>query len=158
MPAAKGLEDLNLYCAYGGDVMQTQPIIYQEAVETFTKLPRERFPIRIPLDYFPPPQSQPLLPYGLLPHRRECALNYFVVSTPPDQSGSTPAPIPISDARRRIREVHYDRGTIVNAMDIEAKKMADCRKRFDSFSKSEHMKGKVMARVTVLGFLPIVAK
>ena len=133
--------------------MQTQPIIYREAIEKFSKLSRERFPIRIPLDYFPTPQSQQLLPYGPLPHRRECALNYFFVQTPPDQSGSTPAPIPIADARRRIREVHYDRGTIVNAMDIEAKEMADCRKRFDSFSKSEHLKGKVMAyQLAQLGF------
>ena len=33
--------------------------------------------------------------------------------------------------------VHYDRGTIANQMDIEAKEMSDCRKRYDSFNKSE---------------------
>ena len=59
----------------------------------------------------------------------------------------------IADAIRRIREVHYDRGTIVNAMDIEAKEMADCRKRHDSFNKSELLRGKVGAyQLSQLGF------
>ena len=92
-------------------------------------------------------------PYGQTPTHRTTSLSYFFVQTPPDQSGPNPVQIPISDARRRIREVHYDRGTIVNAMDIEAKEMADCRRRFDSFNKSEVLKGKAAAyQLAQLGF------
>ena len=50
----------------------------------------------------------------------------LLVQTPPDQCGSQPAHIQYADAIRRFREVHYDRGTIVNSIDIEAKDMADC--------------------------------
>ena len=92
-------------------------------------------------------------PYSLSPDPRLTALNYFFVQTPPEQSGPQPKQISILDARRRIREVHYDRGTIVNQMDIEAKEMADCRKRFDSFSKSEYLRGKVASyQLAQLGF------
>lgn len=88
-----------------------------------------------------------------MPLSRLTALNYFFVQTPPDQSGAQPVQIPYADAIRRIREVHYDRGTIVNAMDIEAKEMADSRKRYDSFNKSELLRGKVGAyQLSQLGF------
>ena len=99
------------------------------------------------------PETEPHAPFGQLPHPRLTALNYFFVQTPPDQSGSQPAQIRYADAIRRIREVHYDRGTIVNAMDIEAKDMADCRKRYDSFSKLVLLRGKVAAyQLSQLGF------
>ena len=91
--------------------------------------------------------------YGQTTVPRDTQLNYFFVQTPPDQTGPNPVQIPINDARRRIREVHYDRGTIVNAMDIEAKEMADCRRRYDSFNKSEFLKGKLAAyQLAQLGF------
>ena len=73
--------------------------------------------------------------------------------TRPEQSGSQPVQMPYIDSMRRIREVHYDRGTIVNAMDIEAKEMADCSKRHDSFSKSKHFRDKVFSyQLSQLGF------
>ena len=93
------------------------------------------------------------MPFGPMPQPRLTALNYFFVQTPPDQSGSQPVQIPYADAMRRIREVHYDRGTIVNAMDIEAKEMAECKTRYDSFNKSEHLQEKVGAyQLSQLGF------
>ena len=99
------------------------------------------------------PEAEPHVPFGQLPHPRLTALNYFFVQTPPDQSGAQPVQIPLVDALRRIREVHYDRGTIVNAMDIEAKEMADSRKRYDSFNKSELLRGKVGAyQLSQIGF------
>ena len=99
------------------------------------------------------PEAEPHVPFGQLPHPRLTALNYFFVQTPPDQSWSQPVQIPYADAIRCIREVHYDRGTYVNAMDIEAKEMADCRKRNDSFNKSELLRGKVWAyQLSQLGF------
>ena len=93
------------------------------------------------------------MPFGPMPQPRLTALNYFFVQTPPDQSSSQPVQIPYADAVRRIREVHYDRGTIVNAMDIEAKEMAECRKRYDSFNKSDYFKLKVGAyQLSQMGF------
>ena len=73
--------------------------------------------------------------YKQMPKSPLTALEYFFVQTLADQNGPQSEQIPIGDARRRIREVHYDRGTIVNAMDIEAKQMSDCTKRFDSYIK-----------------------
>ena len=78
-------------------------------------------------------------------HVRLTALNYFFVQVPPDQGGPEPTQIPDSDAIRRIREVHYDRGTLVTSTDIESKVMADCKKRYDTFSKSEFFKEKLIA-------------
>ena len=99
------------------------------------------------------PEAEQHAPFGQLPHPRLTALNYFFVQTPPDQSGPQPVQIRYADAIRRIHQVHYDRGNIVNAMDIEAKEMADCRKRYDSFSKSELLRGKVAAyQLSQLGF------
>ena len=41
------------------------------------------------------------------------ALNYVFVQVPPDQGGSETTQIPYYDAIRLIREVRYDRGTLV---------------------------------------------
>ena len=49
--------------------------------------------------------------------------------------------------------MRFDRGPIVDAADIEAKEMADCWKRLESFNKSEHLKDKVSAyQLAQLGF------
>ena len=78
-------------------------------------------------------------------HPRLTALNYFIVQVPPDQGGSELTQIPYSDAIGRIREVHYDRGNLVNLTGIESKVMADCNKRYDTFSKSEIFREKLIA-------------
>ena len=70
-------------------------------------------------------------------------LRYSAPISPDQNDFRLVAPIPIADARRRIREVQYERGTIVNPRDVETKEMADCRRRYDSFNKSEVLKGKV---------------
>ena len=141
-------EHVAMYNATGGivDVVWDSEVIQNTLLlQTFL----QRLPFH---DYFlhRPDQS------GLNPSPRSPssnALNYFFVQTPPDQSGSTPAPISFADAHRRIREVHYDRGTIVNVMDMEAKEMADCRMRHGSFNKSEFLRGKVGAyQLSQLGF------
>lgn len=80
-------------------------------------------------------------------------MSYFFAQTPSDQSETSPTQRPLTDALRRIREVHYDRGTFVNATDFDAKEVAGFRKRSESFNKSEQLKGKVDAsRIAQLGF------
>ena len=124
--------------------MHTHPELLQISWTKFAALPTDRFKCVV-AEFWLPAELAAHSPYGLtLPHRTT-ELNYFFVQTPPDQSGPNTVQILISDARRRIRAVHYDRGIIVNAMDIEAKEMADCRRRFDSFNKSDVLKGKAAA-------------
>ena len=135
-----------------GNILLTHPELFQHVVATFTGLPRDHFKV-VTVEFWLPPDIGLHCVFPMLPHPRLTALNYFFVQTPPDQSGPQPVQIPYSDAIRRIREVHYDRGTIANQMDIEAKDMADCRKRYDSFNKSEYQKGRVGAyQLAQLGF------
>ena len=119
-----------------GDIVLTLPELFQHMFSTFVALQREHFRV-VTAEFWLPPAVGPHSVFGMVPHPRLTALNYFFVQTPPDQSGPQPVQIPYSDAIRRIREVHYDRGTIANQMDIEAKEMADCR--------SEYLKGRVGA-------------
>ena len=135
-----------------GNIVLTHPELFQHVVSTFEALPREHFKV-VTAEFWLPPDVGPHSVFPMLPQPRLTALNYFFVQTPPDQSGPQPVPIPYSDAIRRIREVHYDRGTIANQMDIEAKEMSDCRRRYDSFNKSEYLKGRVGAyQLAQLGF------
>ena len=133
-------------------MVHTHPQLLQEVFLKFSTLQPDRFQ-HVVGSFWLSPESVDHTPFEPVSQPRLTALNYFFVQTPPDQSGAQPVQIPYSDAMRRIREVHYDRGTIVNAMDIEAKEMADCRKRYDSFNKSEHLKSKVLSyQLSQLGF------
>lgn len=124
----------------------------QSIVAKFQNLPKDCFKLMVQ-EYSLPEEKEFHEPYPQNAAPRLTALNYFFVQTPPDQNGPTPVHISIADSRRRIREVHYDRGTIANNMDIEAKEMADCKKRYESFLKSEHLKGKIYAyQLSQLGF------
>ena len=135
-----------------GNLLQTHPELFQAITSKFPGLSPDRLK-RAEAVFWLTPGAEPHFPFGQIPHPRQTALNYFFVQTPPDQSGAQPIQIPLADALRRIREVHYDRGTIVNAMDIQAKEMADSKKRYDSFNKSELMSGKVWAyQMSQLGF------
>ena len=135
-----------------GNVAHTYPQLLQEMSAKFPTLTPNRFKYVVN-SFWLSPEAVDHVPFRPLPQPRLTALNYFFVQTPPDQSGSQPVQIPYADAVRRIREVHYDRGTIVNAMDMEAKEMADCRKRHDSFNKSEHLRAKVASyQLSQLGF------
>ena len=135
-----------------GNLFHTHPELFQKIISNFPVLSPDKLKYVIS-EFWLSPETEHHPIFGQLPHLRRTALNYFFVQTPPDQSGSQPTHIPYSDAIRRIREVHYDRGTIVNAMDIEAKDMADCRKRYDSFNKSDLLKEKVAAyQLSQLGF------
>ena len=135
-----------------GDIVLTYPELFQHAVSTFVALPRDHFRV-VAAEFWLPPQVGPHSVFEAVPHPRLAELDYFVQASPDLSGPQPPMQIPISDARRRIREVHYDRGTIVNAMDIEAKEMADCRKRYDSFNKSELLRGKGEAyQLSQLGF------
>ena len=88
-----------------------------------------------------------------MPHLRLTTLKFVFVQTLPDYSGSHPVQISYANAVRRIRELHYDRGTIVNAMETEAKNMAECNQRYDSFNKSTHLREKVILyQLAQLGF------
>ena len=127
--------------------MLTHPELIQQVVSTFSALPLDHFKV-VTAEFWLSPEFGPHSAFGVVPHPRLTALKYFFVQTPPDESGPQPVQIPYSYAIRRIREVHYDRGTIANQMDIEAKEMADCRKRFNSYNKSnksEYLKGQVGA-------------
>ena len=135
-----------------GNVVHTYPQLLQEMSAKFPTLTPDRFKYVVN-SFWLSPEAVDHVPFGPVPQPRLTALNYFFVQTPPDQSGSQPVQVPYADAVRRIREVHYDRGTIVNAMDIEAKEMADCRKRHDSFNKSEHLRAKMSSyQLSQLGF------
>ena len=135
-----------------GNLLQTHPELFQAITSKFPGLSPDRLK-RAEAVFWLTPEAEPHFPFSQMPHPRLTALNYFFVQTPPDQSGAQPVQIPYADAIRRIREVHYDRGTIVNAMDIEAKEMADSRKRYDSFNKSELLRGKMGAyQLSQLGF------
>ena len=135
-----------------GNLLQTHPELFQAITSKFPGLSSDRLK-RAEAVFWLTPEAEPHFPFGQIAHPRQTALNYFFVQTPPDLSGAQSVQIPLADALRRIREVHYDRGTIVNAMDIEAKEMADCRKRYDSFNKSELLRGKVEAyQLSQLGF------
>ena len=135
-----------------GNVIHTHPELLREVSAKFPKITPDRFKYSVEL-FLLSTETVNHGPFRQMPQPRHSALNYFFVQTPPDHSGSQPIQIPYVDAVRRIREVHYDRGTIVNAMDIEAKEMADCRKRHDSFNKSEHLRAKLASyQLSQLGF------
>ena len=128
--------------------MHSHPQLFGKAVHSFPPLPKQRLTKLVTPEYLPSPQPQTTREYPLLVHMRDTLLNYFDI---PLQNG-LPEQMLIYDVRRRI-EVHYDRGTIVNTMDVEAKEMADCRKRYDSFSKSDLLRGKVAAyQLSQLGY------
>ena len=138
----KTIEEIKLLFTKS-NVIHTHPQLLQEASAKFQTIIPDRFKYAVG-SFWLSPEAVDHVPFGPMHQPRLTALNYFFVQTPPDQSGAQPVQIPYSDAMRRIREVHYNRGTIVNAMDIEAKEMADRRKRHDSFSKSDNLKGKVV--------------
>ena len=107
-------------------LVHTHPELFQTIVSKFPPLTPDRLKYAISEFWL----STKTGPYSLLRqllHPCLTALNYFFVQTPPDHSCSQPVQIRYADAIRRFREVHYDRGNIVNAMDIEAKEMADCK-------------------------------
>ena len=132
--------------------MHSHPQLFGKAVHSFPPLPKQRLTKPVTPKYLPSPQPQTTREYPLLVHMRDTLRNYFDIQTLPLQNGR-PVQMLIYDVRRRIGEVHYDRGTIVNTMDIEAKEMADCRKRYDSFSKSDLLRGKVAAyQLSQLGY------
>ena len=130
-------------------------MLLQEVFLKFSTLPPDRLQ-HVVESFWLSPEAVDHTPFGPVSQPRLTALNYFFVQTPHrlfDQSGAQPLQISYSDAMCRIREVHYDRDTIVNAMDIEAKEMADGRMRYDSFNKSEHLKSKVLSyQLSQLGF------
>lgn len=135
-----------------GQLIHTHPKLFQAIISKIPVLIPDRLKYAFSTFWLSSETEQhPIFTH--LSHSRLTALNYFFVQTPPDQSGPQPVQIRYADAIRRIREVHYDRGTIVNALDIEAKEMADCIKRYDSFSKSELLRNKVAAyQLSQLGF------
>ena len=69
-----------------------------------------------------------------------CLLWYFFTQAPIDPNippaQRQPTPILLSEARRRTREVSFDRGQMREPADSEALAMADCRKRIESFTRS----------------------
>ena len=135
-----------------GPIVFTHPDLIGHVFSSFLPLPRDRVK-EVSKEYWLLPEVRPHSVFGVMPNPRLTALNYFFVQTPLDQSSPQAVQKHYSEAIRRIREVHYDRGTIANQMDIEAKEMADCSKRYDSFNKSEYLKGRVGAyQLSQMGF------
>ena len=127
--------------------MHSHPQIYEKALHFFPPLPKQPVTKPVTPEYLSSPQPKTTREYPLLVHVRDTSLNYF------EFQNRRPVPMLIYDVRRCIREVHYDRGTIVNAIDIEAKEMAYCMKRHDSFSNSDLLRGKEAAyQLSQLGF------
>ena len=85
-----------------------------------------------------------------IPEPRQALLYYFFIQAPSPNSST----ISISDARSRIREVHYDRGKIdtSNEWQIKAKEMAVCKQRYDSFQNSVQFNGATAYQLAQLGF------
>ena len=147
----KAIEEINMLFSKG-NISHTHPQLIQDAYTKLPKLTPERF--KYTVGKFCLSQSEvDHMTFASMPHLRLSALKFFFVQTPPEYNGSQPVQISYANAVRRIRELHYDRGTIVNAMETEAKNMAVCNKRHDSFTKSTHLRAKVISyQLAQLGF------
>ena len=147
----KAIEEINLLCSKG-DIAHTHPQLIQDAYAKFSKITPERFEY-IDAAFWLSPTSVDHITFAPMSHLRLTELKFFFVQTPPDYSGSHAIQISFADAVRRMRELQYNRGTIVNAMETEAKKMAECNKRHESFNKSTHLRAKVISyQLAQLGF------
>ena len=150
----KELEELKILCQSEVNLELARPDFCCLAEESLTPLPRDRLPrtstCTTGIKYTCPPSPELPAHYRPLPHMRESKLN---VITTPDSIVADPAPILMEDMSRLIRVVHYDRGPVDKQWEIEAKEMCYCRNRFDSFNKSEHLKGKAIAyQLSQLGY------
>ena len=133
-----------------GNIFHTHPQSLRKVYSKFPPLTPDRLN-NVDLNWLSP-EADAHVPFELMRPPRCSGLNDFERPSP-EQSGSQFEQISYAVAVRRIKEVHYDRGAIVDAIDIEAKEMADCRKRYKSFNTSEHLQGKVGAyQLSQLGF------
>ena len=147
----KAIEEINVLCSKG-NISHTHPQLIQDAYAKFSKLTPERFKYSVG-QFWLSQKEVDHMSFAPMPHLRLTTLKFFFVQTPPEYNGSQPVQISYANALRRIRELHYDRGTIVNAMETEAKTMAVCNKRHDSFNKSTHLRAKVISyQLAQLGF------
>ena len=127
-----------------GNLEQINQELYMRVWSTFAALPTFRLS-RATTEYELPTAEISRLPYGRSHKSRKSLLNFF--KTQRDQSVRQLSRISIQDARKLICEVKFDRDTMFS------QEMADCKNRHDSFSNSQHLKGKVFAyQLAQLGF------
>ena len=145
----KALEDAKMMCPIG-NVNHTFPQLLRAMNAKFRKLPPDKLK-NVNLKWLSS-EAYAHEPFEQISPPRLSRIN-DIERTSPDLSGSQLEQIPFEVAVRRIKEVHYDRGAIVDAIDFEAKEMADCRKRHKSFNASEQLQGKAgVLQLSQLGF------
>ena len=121
-----------------GQLVHTHPELFQRIAAKFPPLPVERLKF-VRAEFWWPLEDRAHFSYQLRTEPRLSALYNF--------------PLPRSQSAAQPVQVPYDRGTIVNPIDIEAREMADCKKRYESFNKSEILKGTEYAfQLAKLGF------
>jgi hypothetical protein len=147
----KTIEEINVSCSKG-NISHTQPQLIQHAYAKLTKLTPDKLRYTVGACFLSPTAVDHIT-FAPMANLRLSELKFFFVQTTPDYSGTHSEQISYADAVRRMRVLHYDRGTIVNPMETEAKSMAECYKRFESFTKSAHFRGKVISyQLAQLGF------
>ena len=98
------------------------------------------WPDEIPKEYEFGPILLVTTRYPLILDPSRCSLWYFFMQAPIDPNippaQRQPTPVSLSEARRRARDVRFDRGQMREPADSDALAMADCRKRIESFTRS----------------------
>ena len=121
-----------------GQLVHTHPELFQRIAAKFPPLPVDRLKF-VRAEYWWPLEDSAHFGYPPKTEPRLSALHTFL----PTRAQSAAQPV----------HILFDRGPLVNPIDIEAREMADCKKRYKSFNKSEILKGTEYAfQLSQLGF------